>query len=188
MYRPLLILLSGLVVLPASAAEPPAVNGTWQKHEHAFSFTGFTSHYSCVGLETKMKTLLGLVGARPDFRVAGTCADAPGAPTLIQVVRLSFHTLAPAGAPAANAAGAEPGQGEWREVNWGPTAPRELQAGDCELVEQFAQEILPLFTTRDLENHMNCQPRQAQLSGIHLKFSVLGAAPAARHAAVAKTQ
>jgi hypothetical protein len=190
MNRWLLIILSGLAMDATVAARADVVTpveGTWQKHEHTFSFSGFTTHYSCVGLESKLKTLLGLAGARPGYRVAGTCADAPGAPTRIQVVRLSFYTLAPA-AGTAQAAQAEAGVGAWRTVNWGPLPSRDVDAGDCELVEQFAHDILPMFTTRDLESHMNCQPNEANLSGIRLRFSVLGPAPMERSAAATKTR
>ena len=61
-----------------------------------------------------------------------------------------------------------------------PTSPRDFSSGDCELIEQFAHEILPVFATRGLENHMACVPNQANLSGIHLKFEVLAALPDAK--------
>jgi hypothetical protein len=168
----------------AVAAEQLPVEGTWQKHDDTFSFAGFTTHYSCVGLESKLKLLLGMVGARPDFKVYGTCADALGAPSEIQVVRMTFYTLAPPGSAAPvsrlgvrSTATTEPGRGEWRAIDWTATRPRELTSGDCELVEQFEHEILPVFTTRGVESHMACVPNQANLSGIRLKFEVLAALP-----------
>jgi len=191
MRRTLLILLMGLAVtaMGAANADPAPVDGTWQRHQDIFTFSGFTSHYSCEGLETKLKLLLAMVGARPGYHVAGACADPSPIGPRITVVRLKFDTLAPAAsASAATSAPPEAGRGEWRTVDWNPTGPRELQPGDCELVEQFAREILPMFTTRDVENHMTCVPNAANLSGIRLKFNVLAALPEPKRATLAKTQ
>jgi hypothetical protein len=108
-------------------------------------------------------------------------------PDKIATARLTFQTLLPAGAPpppppkgkvaSAPPTAPEPGTGAWRTVSWQANKPRELQPGDCELVEQFARELLPMFTTRDLANRMSCVPNQVNMAGINLTFSVLGALP-----------
>ena len=166
------------LALPATAgaAEAALVEGAWQKHEETFAYAGTTARLSCIGLERKMKRLLTLVGARPGFTVEGGCADAPGVPPAIAVVRLKFYALVPGGA----AAGTEAGQGAWRAIAWGPLDTRDFDAADCELIDQFRREILPMFTVRDLKSHMNCLPNQADLSGIRISFSVLGAVPPAK--------
>jgi hypothetical protein len=51
-------------------------------------------------------------------------------------------------------------------------SPRELGLGDCELVEQFRDKVLPMFTTRDVENRMTCVPNQLSGTVINLKFEV----------------
>lgn len=188
----------GLSGAALAAAEAP-VDGTWAKHQDTFTFMGFTSRYSCDGLSSKLTTLLRLVGARPDFKISSTCAAPGGVPDRIATVRMTYHTLLAAGAPppapAKGAAGKdkapeppEPGVGAWRSIELTARAPRDIDSGDCELVDQFAKEILPSFTTRDLVNRMSCVPHQSNPSGIYLKFSVLGALPAPKLAPVASAK
>jgi len=54
--------------VPASAADDSTL-GTWQKHEYTMHFMGFTTTYSCDGLEEKMRELLLWAGAGGMSRV-----------------------------------------------------------------------------------------------------------------------
>ena len=56
-----------------------------------------------------------------------------------------------------------------------PHKPPELATGDCELVEQFKSGVLPLFTTRHVEERTTCVPHQDSGSVIALKFESLRA-------------
>jgi len=169
-----------LCILPAafaSAAPNSTIEARWQKHEINFAYMGFTSYYSCDGLEGKLKLLLRLAGARADAKVRVACTSLSGRPERSSMALLKFYSLAAVAEgdskPGAHAAAA----GVWQEVAWHAGSPRELEGGDCELVEQFAQRILPAFATRNVENHMNCVPHQANPWGIDLRFSVLAPAP-----------
>jgi hypothetical protein len=62
-------------------------------------------------------------------------------------------------------------------VTLGARSPRDLARGDCELVEQFYANILPMFIRRDTDNRMTCIPKQESGSVINLKFDSLTAAP-----------
>ena len=62
---------------------------------------------------------------------------------------------------------------------FGPHSPRNLQIGDCELVEQFRQQVLPMFTTRNVVSNITCIPNQESGSVIDLKFDSFTALPAA---------
>ncbi len=46
-------------------------------------------------------------------------------------------------------------------------------AGQCELLEQFNQKILPLFTTRNVDLHATCVPHQLEPLGTRLQAEVL---------------
>jgi hypothetical protein len=59
-------------------------------------------------------------------------------------------------------------------------SPRDLATGDCELVEQFRNNVLPMFTTRNVEDHTTCVPHQDSGSLISLRFESLAAPPRAR--------
>ena len=70
-------------------------------------------------------------------------------------------------------------QGAWRHVELAPQHPFELQAGDCELIEQFRDTLLPMFATRNLKQQISCVPHQ-QSGSYSLSFDVFAPLPAAK--------
>ena len=165
------ILATGVVLSDATSPPPPRESGVWQKHEYSFAFMGFTSTYSCDGLASKLKILLIASGARPDAKSQpGACASGFGRPDKFARADLTFYTLAPA---ATATDGAAPVDGSWIPVALGSHKPRDLAVGDCELVDQFRTNVLPMFTTRNIENHITCIPHQESGSLIDLKFESL---------------
>jgi len=168
--------------MPAFASEPSvtaATQSVWQKHEYSFQFLGFTSTYSCDGLAGKLKVLLIAAGARADARsTSDACARGYGIPDKFARATLTFYTLAPL---QTGENGSAPINGAWRSVAIADRSPREIRLGDCELVEQFRDNVLPMFTTRNVENRMTCVPNQLSGSVINLKFEVLAGLPAAKN-------
>ncbi len=161
----------------AAAEDAPAAlehqAGVWREHKYSVAFMGFTSTYSCDGLADKLKILLLAAGARPDVKSQpGACASSFGRPDKFARADLTFYTLAPA---AAGEAGTTAIEGTWHSVALAPHKPPELATGDCELVEQFKSGVLPLFTTRHVEERTTCVPHQDSGSVIDLKFESLSA-------------
>jgi hypothetical protein len=155
-----------------AAAAAAAAPGVWQKHEYSFRFMGFTSTYSCDGLADQLKRLLTLAGARGDAKSEpGVCASGFGRPDKFANAKLTFYTLAPAATGAtAEAAGA------WRPVSLSARRPPDLQPGDCELVEQFRDEVLKkMFAIRNLADNTRCIPHQESGSLIDLRFETFAA-------------
>jgi hypothetical protein len=173
-----LALAAGPVLADAAA---PHDLGIWQKHEYSFQFLGFTTTYSCDGLASKLKILLIASGARSDAKAqAGACASMFGRPDKFARADLTFYTLSPvAGTAASGAISATdpPVDGVWTPVTLSQRRPRELATGDCELVEQFRSNVLPMFTTRNLANHTTCVPHQESGSVIDMKFDAFTAVP-----------
>jgi len=95
-----------------------------------------------------------------------------------------FYTLAPLGGAAPS--DGKPVDGIWRPVAIAQRSPRELQTGDCELVEQFRNNVLPMFSTRGVENHTACIPHQDSGSVINLHFESFAAVPRGAPAVPAK--
>jgi hypothetical protein len=156
-------------------------SGVWQKHEYSFAYLGFTSTYSCDGLADKLQVLLLAAGARSDAKArAGACAGGFGRPDKFARADLTFYTLAPNGAPAEEAV--QPVEGVWRSVSFADHSPRELSTGDCELTEQFRNNVLPMFTARNIDSRSTCIPYQNSGSVIDLKFESFAAAPHAKPA------
>ncbi len=165
-----------------STAAPAPEPGVWQQHKYSFAFLGFTSTYSCDGLADKLKVLLIAAGARPDAKsTPGACAADYGRPDKFARADLSFYTLVPDSSD--KGAAVQPVQGVWRSVDLQPHEPRELGIGDCELVEQFRDSVLPMFATRNVDSHTTCIPYEDSGSTLALKFDAFAAAPAAVAAA-----
>jgi hypothetical protein len=147
---------------------------------------GFTSTYSCDGLADKIKVLLLAAGARHDVKsTPGACASGFGRPDKFARADLTFYTLAPLGGDASSGGGMPPDgkpiDGRWLPVSFADRSPRELTTGDCELVEQFRSNVLPMFTTRNVENHTTCIPHENSGSVISLRFESFAALPRGSH-------
>jgi hypothetical protein len=172
------LLLAGLLASIAAAADEPTNAAVWHKQEYSFAFMGFTTTYSCDGLAAKLKVLLIAAGARADAKAQpGPCASGFGRVDKFASSDLTFYTLVPTDAASpADAAGPKIG-GAWRSVAVSRGAPRQLELGDCELVEQFASVVLPKFTTRNIVDQTSCVPHQLSGSIINLKFDSFAALP-----------
>lgn len=172
-------LLAADVSAPAPDA-PAATSGVWQKHEYRFSFFGFTTTYSCDGLADKLKLLLLAAGARSDAKsTPAACANGFGRPDKLASAYLTFYTLATPGAD--RVADAPPVEGTWRAVKFTPHTPYQLGLGDCELIEQFRDHVLPMFTVRDIEDKTTCVPHQLSGSDFSLAFQSLAPTPKIAH-------
>jgi hypothetical protein len=131
---------------------------------------------SLAALADKIKLLLLASGARSDAKSqAGACANF-GNPDKFANATLTFYTLAPAAADAS--ADAKPVGAVWRRVSLSTFPPHTLGRGDCELIEQFRHSVLPMFTTRNVEDHVTCVPHQLSGSNIDLRFESLALPPA----------
>jgi hypothetical protein len=174
-----LALAGGWLASPPARADDAASTtrpGTWQSHKYSFQFMGFTSTYSCDGLADKLKMLLLAAGARADAKSQpGACASGFGRPDKFARADLTFAVLAPLQGNGPSAP--KPVNGAWRTVALSAYSPQELRLGDCELVEQFRSQVLPMFTTRNVVSNTTCIPHQESGSVIDLKFEVFAQAP-----------
>ena len=159
--------LAGLVLASAGAgAAQPADTLAWKQHDIQFHYMGFTSIYTCDGLADRLKELLVQSGARKDAKSRASCSQ-PTGPDRMAAARLSFNTVT--GDPAA----AAPAGATWRKVRFVNSALRDPQSGDCELMEQFRDEVIKkAFTTRNLKSNTMCFPHQAN-QRFDIEFEVL---------------
>ncbi len=167
--------LAAAAALPGPvAAENAPLGGVWQKHEYELHYMGFTSRYSCEGLQGQLQLLLKAAGARDDVHVSsGPCDKPAGHPTRFAAANMTFYTLVPASAGS----GAATTPAMWRTVKLADHSPSQLQSGDCELVEEFRDQILPMFTTRNIVDGMSCVPNDEHIGQLNLRFDVLTSAP-----------
>jgi hypothetical protein len=55
----------------------------------------------------------------------------------------------------------------------GPRRAGDIGDSDCELLEQFKREFLPLFSTRNEEYRVSCMPHQVSVGKPVLKVDAL---------------
>jgi hypothetical protein len=164
-----------------AAPEPPHAPeaAVWAPRQTRFIFQGFTAHYSCDGLASKVRKALLQLGARPDLTVREVpCSTSFGRPDPFPGVTINMQVLVPLDAKSAPP-GAPPVRTQWKTVTLSLDRDPVFAAGDCELVEQIKQHLLPLFTTRNVNYSSNCIPNQLQVGGTWLRTDVLVPLPQA---------
>ena len=153
----------------AQAARESAV---WTPRELLFIYQGFTTRYSCDGLRDKVRSILLELGAREDLKVTATGCSSPGGPDPSPGVRIKMNVLQPAADKNATA-GTQSVPSHWKMLDLTPQRDAVSAAGECELIEQVKQSILPLFATRNVEYSSNCLPHQLQIGATRLRAEVL---------------
>jgi hypothetical protein len=157
----------------ASEAAPAPVGtesaaGEWVQKEVNFRYVGFTTKYSCDGLQERLRGILLQLGARDDLRVtAFGCMRASG-PETTPGVRIVMHVL--------HAAGAAPGQSvaaHWKTVDVLADRDPFDSARDCELISQLKRDVLPLFSPRHVDYRATCSVGTQVIGGTQLKADVL---------------
>jgi hypothetical protein len=169
---------------PAIAADAPtpsaeAQPAVWTPKELNFVYMGFTSHYSCDGLRDRMRQALLILGARADLAIGPYGCTAPdGRPDPFPGVHVRMNVLTPAPAGGSGAAGGQSAAtlpAQWKKVELRLGTDALDQSGNCELLEQIRQKVLPLFTTRNVDFSSNCVPKQLSAGGNWLRAEVLSA-------------
>ncbi len=159
-----------LGALPAFAAAPVSIEAVWMPRHVTFVYQGFTTHYSCGGLRDKIRQMLAKLGAR-DLKVREQGCIRAGGVEPFPGVRVTMQVLVPASSKHGKAMGPAV-RAHWQKVVLMPSDASIEEEGNCELIEQFKETFLPLFSTRDIRYQSNCIPHQLTL-GTHLSAEVL---------------
>jgi hypothetical protein len=172
-----------LFALPLWAADPAAgspLPAVWKEQHLEFSYFGRTARYSCQGLRDKMRSLLLDLGARRDLQVAllGCDESAPlGRGYVGPRLNLIFSSPAPPDAAAKpwRSGDLKAVEARYESFTLTSDAFRNYGVGDCELVEQFAREILPRLSARNVKQDITCVPYQASGSRFLVRGEILRA-------------
>lgn len=167
-----------LAAMPALAAAQDSVSAVWVPKHVQFIYQGFTARYSCDGLRDEIRTMLDKLGAK-DLKVREmACTRVSGGPEPFPGVMVTMRVLMPASsAEAAKAKNPGPAvQAQWKDVVLMPGNADYDEQGKCELIEQFKETFLPLFSTQHVKYGSTCVPYQLTL-GTHLSAEVLMPAP-----------
>ncbi len=155
-------------------------SAVWVPKELVFNYREFTTKYSCDGLQERVKMLLRSLGARSDMKVQGFGCTRLVGPDPLANVRIKINVLQPAQGQADHAVPAH-----WQTVDLPPERDPTQRAADCELIQQFRQQVLPAFTARDVAGNTTCEPRNIVPGSTGLKVQVLVADSTAPAAAAA---
>jgi len=156
----------------AGAASDGSVTGAWQHHKVTLNYVGFTSSFTCDGLESHVRQILLQLGARHDLKVrASGCPGPYNTPSHTAWVDVDFYALA----PAADANGAGSVKARWSPLELTPRRPGFMDDGDCELMQGMKDLITQNFSLRDVEYRTECVPHQVTVNGFAVKGQALKA-------------
>lgn len=170
-----------LAAVPALAAAKDTVAAVWVPKKTHFIYQGFTTRYTCSGLRDEVSHMLRKLGAQ-DLQVREVpCGTPPGVPSPFPGVTVTMRVLVPASSPEASKykSAGPPVQAHWQEVVLMPSNAGFDSQGNCELIEEFKESFLPLFTTRNVKYASTCVPYQLTM-GTHLSAQVLMPPPKKR--------
>jgi hypothetical protein len=169
-------------VPPARADAGEAIPAVWKEQSLSFFYMGRTSRYSCEGLRDKVRAMLLDLGARRDLQLTALgCEDsaqrarlASSGPSLHIV--FSTPALPDPGRkpPPAGDSGVE-ARFEAFTITSDPF--RNMGLADCELVEAFAQQILPKLATRNVKQDITCVPFQQSGGRFLVQGEILRSVP-----------
>ncbi len=156
---------------PDATAGSGRESAVWAPKELDFAYQGFTTKYSCDGLQERMRDVLLKLGARPDLRVRGYGCTRLVGPDPFAGVSIKMNVLQPAGKQGGPAVPVH-----WQRVDL-LTGLYEHDpvgaAADCELIGQIKQKILPLFATRNVDYSSTCERGHLLVAATRLKAEVL---------------
>lgn len=163
--RVVLGVASLLATASGMCATGNSVAAVWKERHIDFVFAGRTARYTCDGLRGKVRAMLLDLGARRDVKVVAIGCQAHD--------RLRAASRGPSlnvmfSAPALPDDAAKPlrvgdlAATDARFVGFtiSSDAFRNMGSADCELVQEFARQILPMLATRNVRRDIACLPAE----------------------------
>ena len=184
-------LLLPLVVRAAENSAP--VQAGWKTEEIRYSYTGFTTAYSCDAAEDRLKAILRTLGAHEQTRVSAQGCDfsRPSRNFFINITTAVPVPLADNKVDSAQPATRtskeellkrlgvaskvldETFPAEWKTIELSRDRKLNLQPGDCELMEGLRDHVLPKLSVKIVTDRVNCVPRQLTYQTPELTVSAL---------------
>jgi hypothetical protein len=170
-------------VRPADAYTDRPIAAVWKEQHLRFLYMGRTSRYSCDGLRDKVRAMLLDLGARRDLTITALGCEYTAARARLGALGPSLNIAF--SAPAL----AQPKLKPLHPGDLGPVdarfetftitsdAFRNMGIADCELVEEFAHQILPKLATRNLKRDITCVPYQQSGGRFLVRGEILRALP-----------
>jgi len=149
----------------------------WQHHHVTINYVGFTTLYTCSGLESKVRAILEFLGARRDMTVrASGCMGAPELPTHDAFVDADFYSPTPAADGSADAVAAR-----WTPFRINYQHPFFMGSGDCELIQSMQDTLQKNLAARGLTYYTDCFPHEVHDGDFKVSGEALEVMPARRN-------
>lgn len=176
--RASVVLLAAGLANAQSPADGAAVDAIWKPQQMNFVYRGYSTLYSCSGLQDKLEKILTTVGARDDSIQlrAYACDDAlatarfqieltsPVEATPENVEQLTTHDSHDAliarvrGEQLPSAEDLPRFPAVWKTISFARSREMRLAPGDCELVLQLRRHILPRMAVHVVNDQVRCSP------------------------------
>jgi hypothetical protein len=174
------LLLSGSAAHAQSSAEQAVtdaavVEAVWKPQRINFVYRGYSTLYSCSGLQDKLEKILATVGARDHVELrAYSCDDA------LAIARFQIALASPVEATPENVQelttydahavliarvrGEQLASAEdlprfpavWKTISFARSREMRLEPGDCELVQQLRRHVLPRMSVQIVSDRVQC--------------------------------
>ena len=166
----MLLALLCVFELPQTIANEQ-IEAQWKVYQIHFRYTGFAAHYTCDGIEYKLKRLVELLGARDDVRIENSCFGTGNIERFHRVL-LAFALPVPADKTELDN---EIIPAQWQEIEISGRRERYIDEGDCELVEQFYRQVIPKLGFKKIKNRLRCIPGRRDFNALNLRLTGLKA-------------
>jgi hypothetical protein len=176
---------AGLMFLASvgSAGTEYPMPAVWKEQHLSFFYTGRTALYTCDGLRDKVRAMLLDLGARRDLTITALGCEAPAAGVRLESPGPSLNIVVSTPAlPKAKLKPLHPGdlgkvEARFESFTITSDAFRNMSVADCELVLEFAHQLLPKFVTRGLKQDIACVPFQQSGGRYLVRGEVLRSLP-----------
>ncbi len=173
--RAAVVLLAAGLANAQSPADGSAVEAIWKPQRMNFVYRGYSTLYTCGGLQDKLEKILTTVGARGGIELrAISCDDAiadarfqivltsPVEATAENVEQLTTYDSHDAlvarvrGEPLQSAEDLPRFPAVWKTISFARSREMRLAPGDCELVLQLRRHILPRMAVHVVDDQVRC--------------------------------
>jgi hypothetical protein len=169
------LLLAASIASAQTQPDAAVVEAVWKPQRINFVYRGYSTLYSCRGLQEKLEKILTTVGARGGIQLrAYSCDDE------LAIARFQIALASPVEATAENVdaltnydsqdaliarvRGERLASGEdlqrfpavWKTISFARSREMRLAPGDCELVEQLRRHILPRMSVQIVSDQVRC--------------------------------
>ena len=194
----LVVAVTSPVLAEEEAAEP--INAFWNEYELDFTYSGFRTFYSCTGLRDKVKYVLEQLGAREDLKVRAMGCEPGGG--VSRFPRAKITVALPMAATAENLAElakdadkrelvarvrgeryVDPSEeaaqfpAMLETVRLSSRDSRRIAEGDCELMEEISDRLLPKLGFEVTDSNLGCVPGQVRLAEVMIEVKALKKVP-----------